>query len=246
MTFKAQEALDWVKDDLGYVPETVTSGMALLNDAGDHLASMHRWRWYVRRADLDTVASQEYVSLPADFVALLRTVRPGQYEEVFPVGDEKLLRVQLDQVAYEPYLATVRYVTVSGEVIPRMFLDPVPSASTVGEIRISYRAGWTELGAPDDDIILPYWLRSLYHQLVVAFGRGRLENDGELGPGVAALEGQLAVVERGSIFRAARMRDATFAPKIGPMQGGMVETHNHMRDFSSFPSRLTISPPSVS
>lgn len=223
MTFRAQEAIRWLYDDLGAVPEE--SALAICNDAGVHCIGMHGWACMEQTALLDAVAAQNYVGLPDNFRGLLEVVESGNGVPVYKTTSSVLISARNTLGSSFQFSGRVRNAVVANQFVPRLYLNPTPSSTTAGQFDLLYLAGWVELTKPTSDIILPFWMRALYRMCVVAFGRGYKEGTGS-GAGVKALQEQLEYLKAGETFRVAREWDASANPSGGRMSGGMVETYN--------------------
>lgn len=181
MTLKAHTALGWIETRLGYMPEDPQAAMGILNMAGEALVAPpggHAWKWLNREALLDLTNGQDYISLPDDFQALLNHDFAEDFvSSVDMTSMPNLLEIERMPQSGLTYHVALSYEVVSGEPVPRLRVTPTPTATEADVFKLYYRAGWTELATPSDDVVIPHWVVDLYHELVDAYALGTQEAD---------------------------------------------------------------------
>ncbi len=237
MTFKALEALDWIKADLGSIPEETTSQMDLLNQAGQFFVATRTWRVYEASGTLDTVIGQDYVDLFDDFRSE-RSVRvSGTGTQLRKASPEQINEYDAYGSTPTPRLYDIQHRVASNVIIPIIRLSPTPTA--VETLYVYYNTDWNELATPGDVVRMTHWMKPLYRQMVVAFARGILENEES---GAARLEGELAAVRGGEVFKAVSMRDARLSHGRGMRRRGFVDSANFRRVASPYLDGNTLPP----
>lgn len=178
---KAHNALGWIETRLGYLPEDAQAAMGVLNAAGEALVSPpggHTWRWLNREALLDLTIAQNYIDLPSDFQSMLDLGFAEDFVScIHTTTMPQLIELErLPQSGLSYHVALV-YEVVGAEPVPRLRVTPEPTATEADVLKLYYRAGWTELAEPSDDIVIPHWIVDLYRELVVAYALGWQEAD---------------------------------------------------------------------
>lgn len=218
MTLTAQQALGHITHAVDGLSAPLT-GLSLLNEAGEFLVSMRDWEWLASPpVSLDTVASQSYVDLPSDCAAILTLEANNGLHGAVQLTTFSRLQAMRTDASVAPswyrYAAVVWAQATSGVPAPRLELWPTPSTSTVGEITLLYRKGWTTLTDDEDAVRIPAWIESLYIAIVRAFAKGYEEDVN------VPIEQLLAQIQLGPQFLAAKRRDSSMQVDYGPIEGG--------------------------
>ena len=231
MALRVHEALRWIEDRLGYLPEE--GRINLLNQAGEVLCAPpgYAWRWLNRVTTLSTVASQNFIDLPADFAAALRVLYRETFTEIPILKDViEVLQRERGPSGIDYYLAIEYTVPTGGtEPLPRFRLFPTPDSAETDLFNLYYRSGWVELGASSDAALIPHWVVPLYREIVLAIVLGWLEADDEAertGLAAGAASKHLAAVWSGPIAMGALQRD-----------GLVQQSYGQPRNTISYPGR---------
>jgi len=138
---------------------------AIVNDALEHIAAMHEWRWLTtNQATLDLVADQPYVELPADFGTLTAIEHDNAWSrQMVPTTWANLLALRKDPVT--SWTSGYFYVIQTGNVeegdedaglsLPTLELHPTPADDLADAISIVYRRVLRRLGPRDGP---PTWI----------------------------------------------------------------------------------------
>jgi hypothetical protein len=215
MTLSVANCADLVRLTLRGDPPVETSLQFLVNSAGRHLCSMHRWRFLARpAASIDTVAGQDYLGLPADFSEIMgmdgsatgtNTIEPVTLEFL-----NELRRSGTSTANGGRYYA-LAYAAQSGSTppTPRLEVWPVPSSTETGVYNLMYRAGWTDVALDTDFIPVPPWAEALYSRILQAFARGFDDED------TGSIDARLTEIRAGQLFMAACSEDRMKQPNHG-------------------------------
>lgn len=221
MSLTVTECGEWIKLTLGNYPPSPLSIATVCNQAGRHLCGMFKWRWLEgRQTTLDTVANQEYVSLPDDFaeaVSLQIDGRPGAVNWVTRDEMGELRSASSPGSTTGVKSVCISTVAQSGSTPPTQVLEisPVETSATSGYFLLSYRAGWTEVADSDEYIPIPTWMETLYIALLQAFARGFLrEEQGTVGQ-------RLMEIRAGDVYRQAVRDDRSKQTNWGRIRGGI-------------------------
>lgn len=223
MGLLVQNCLDEIKHTLRRDTSSQIAPLSIINEAGHQFCNMHPWKWLERfSSSLDYVASQTYVSLPADcgeVLALYATsTNVSQFEMVSFQELLRLRSVGTTVVTGTTYgaLAYPAFTTAAEPAAVRLEVFPTPSASDAGALSIFYRAIWVDASPETDYLDVLPWMIPLYKQVLRAYARGVEEED------VASMSERLAAIQLGPVFKAACERDGRVQPSYGTMTGGAI------------------------
>lgn len=208
----------------GAEPPSEIPAIAIINEAGEELVNARRWNWLVRpETPLSLTASQNYISLPADFGEVISLEMADTLNgQMIAVTPKEIMAWRSTPVPAAPttFYWTIEYqgTSAAGAPVPRIALHTDPTTSQANAIRLIYRAGWTPLSADGDAAVIPTWMESLYRDFITAVARGRCEED------IATVGDRLEVVLNSSSFRAKAARDAATQVNRGQLAGGAVRT----------------------
>lgn len=204
-----------VRHSLHGPPSEELGELQLLQFAWDHLTAMHPWMWLRgRSALLSMVAGSDTVELPDDLTELI----PPIQSSINAFGDVRIVtRSELDgyrandlSLASNIFWATVVHAPADPELLgpPRMQLQvwPMPTVDAIESMICTYVGGrWSATNKPGDSSVIPLpddgSCNALYVQIVRAFARGWEHDD------THSVEGELAMIADGRIFKAAKDRD---------------------------------------
>ena len=184
--------------------------LAVINEAGHYLASMHPWRWLEAAATVGTITSGSTTTLPTDFVELISYTPRGSDSRVtgskaYMVSPHELedMRNSSGTLPLNTTYFAVVYTTTSGSstVAPYAAIDAYANG-TVPTVKIRYRKGWTKIDNDGDTFMLPEWMEPLYLQCLRACARGYEEED------VATMSARLGELSQGAQFAAAAQQDS--------------------------------------
>lgn len=194
-----------------------TTAGVYVNLAGRYLVSMHRWNSLIRPpADLDFTAAQEFVALPSDF-GELEGIAPNENQYGFGLVTPAALAelrghdTSWDGTFYGAVVQPGQTQATSAPAVARLELWPTPSANLSDALRITYRAGWTELSHASAVANLPEFFEPLLVEVIRAYAKGQEEGD---------TGGRLAAVELSPIFRRTKERDDQIQDEYGPIRNG--------------------------
>ena len=187
----------------------------IINEAGRHMF-MTPWKFRERPpATITTVASQDYIDLPADFGEMIAmNMADGLVRSfTFTTFGDLVQRRATDTGVTNHYWVAISHPPPADEgntqPAPRMELYPTP---TTGEGIITvYRAKWAELTADADNAVVPDYAESALIALVRAFALG-YEEEG--------LEQRLGEVEGGVMYLRLKEKDGLIQPEYGPLRNG--------------------------
>lgn len=146
------------EDDLDISPGSI------VNDALEHIATMHQWRWLTsNEASLDIVGGQKYIELPADFGTLTAIDHTaGWSHQMIPTTWANIvaLRNSSGPSASTGYFYVIQTGNVeegeedAGLSLPTLELYPTPADDLTDAISIVYRRFLRRLSHDDDR---PQW-----------------------------------------------------------------------------------------
>jgi hypothetical protein len=164
----------------------ITAG-AIVNDALEHIAAMHEWRWLTTgQASLSIVGGQSYVALPADFGTLTALEHDQSWSAFMtPVTWATLIRLRTDPV--ESWAAGYFYVISTGNVesgeedaglsLPTIELYPTPATDADDALMIVYRRFLRRLSHDDDRPQWPAYMDRPLSLLARAFASTDYDDD---------------------------------------------------------------------
>lgn len=237
MTLTASQAVESITHALAGVPSV--TALRLVNEAGRQLCNMHAWNFLKRdKVTLASVASQPYISLPADFGAIIGIELEGGIAQNWKrVDTATFLRIESGvwtQSGWGYYTVIENPVSTDGTAPePRLALWPTPTTDNSTFAQLRYRATWTELADDNDTVQIPVFAETLFLQLCRAFGRGYEEDD------AASLDARVAEIMAGPIFMAAKKQDASSQWYYGRLKNGAADQGVGYRSWEG-----SFSPPS--
>jgi hypothetical protein len=199
-------------------PATGITTLEILNDAVRELFTFSEWSWRRRPpATLNLVASQSYVSLPADF-GELETVHwtTSPLVAVNKVGLDDIARLRGGVItdSYARYVAVSWPSQTTSSVRPaqaRLEIWPTPTATAAAAIRIVYKAGAIDLVNAGDVPNIP----KEYESALLMLARGKLKFH-ELDGDAVEYQAGLAALQKLQEYDGLQERDA------GAITGGAV------------------------
>jgi hypothetical protein len=243
MAHTVSAAVARLVDHMGWgTMPTALSGISLCNEAGHYLSAMRKWEWQGgRSALLNTVAGQDYVSLPADYGGLRAQTATGTRAiglDLVTLEAVLLLRENGGPTGSSwPYVGAEVWQQGSGAPLPRLELYPTPPDSEAGKFTIFYWSTWADVS--DDNALLPIpdEIFTLYLQVLFAIARGYAEDD------EGTMDQRLEAVKQGALYAAMSARFARSQPSFGRMGGGLV-AQAKARRYGWRPNLLnTVDPP---
>ncbi len=228
MTLTLDQLKKRARQARGGPPSAELTDEEVVNDAGNHLYTMHRWKFADRApVDLNLVANQEWIDLPDDFGQIIRLARGTDsivLTTPFEMNQRRALGVTTTDSTGNTFHGTIGLrpdKTVSGRPLaPRttvLLLQPTPVADGTAAVVMDYRAGWTTLVAPSDPAVVPVYTENLLKALVRAFALG-VEED--------SLEERLERVQASRIFRTCAAHDGTVQQSWGHISGSAVDMYS--------------------
>ncbi len=138
----------------------------IVNDALEHLATLHEWQWCsTNQQELGIVAQQKYVTLPEDFGAVIAVEHDQGWASHFtPVSWEILLWMRQHPITEWTggyfYTVNTGNVTVdsAGLSAPTMELFPTPSETDPDAVQLVYRRFLRPLVADTDVPMIPRYM----------------------------------------------------------------------------------------
>jgi hypothetical protein len=216
---QAAEAIREIEHALKRPLSAPLSPLSIVNEAGAALVNMHPWRWLERYAsDLDYVAGQTYVSLPADCEDLISEPVTTGGTCLQLIGLAEIGQKRLFTGGGRPAFCALSYPSFDGTSAPgrpNLQVWPTPTANEADVLAVFYRAGWVQATADDTWLDVRPFMVPLYKALVRACALGVERRD---------IEERVAAVRLSSIFHDARAKDGRAQPSYGPIRGGAIET----------------------
>lgn len=160
----------------------------IVNDALQHLATLHPWRWLITGPQtLSVVAGQNYVELPADFGQLESLSHDGWDQRMTPTTWGHMLALRGDPIAAWTggYWYTISTGNVeagdedAGLTLPTLELYPTPATSAADALAIVYRRLVRPLENADDRPQIPIYLDRPLSLLARGFARVDYEDEPE-------------------------------------------------------------------
>ena len=213
----------------GGAPSAELTDLEVVNDAGNHLYTMHRWKFADRApVTLDLVANQEWVDLPGDFGQLIHIARGTQgfqFVSPYTLNQRRAIGVTATAGSGNTFWVTTALrptKTVSGRPqTPRttvLLIVPTPSTSSTAAATLAYRAGWVRLLADSDLAEVPIYAENLLKTIVRAFALGYEED---------SLEERLGRLRASDVYRSCADHDGTVQQEWGPIgSGSAVDTYS--------------------
>lgn len=224
MALTVTQCAEWIRLTLGGTPGGITSTLQLVNMAGRALTRMTAWRWLEgAEVDLDVVADQGYVVLPANFSKPISLVQASARGEIEWITREEMV-ARRQRLAPRTSDTGCVYVAVStaagsGSTPPtaRLEIDPPRATSATAYFKLVYKAKWIDLSDESDYVQVPDWCEDLYIAILQAYARGFLrEEDGTFDLRMAALRG-------GQTFKDAIREDKSKQTSWGPIRGSIAD-----------------------
>ena len=210
MALTKLDLVTMIEDDIDEV--VVRSAIQCINAAGQYLMTMYPWSWARQAlASLSLTASQAYVELPSNFVAMDDVQPADQSEWIQFVTRSEFLHWQRNQATPSGYLGYCGSVVdpTTNALTQVIHLYPTPATNETDAFTIAYRSGWSSFASSDADekrIPIPEWLEPLFLEVFRAYYMG-LEEEGNGG-----VTQRLALVESGSVFETAIVTDQSAQP----------------------------------
>jgi hypothetical protein len=240
MALRIVDVEAFVRRRLDGVPQSL-SMVLLCNQAGQHLVSMHEWRWLTRTPfPMVLLSGAERLPLPLDFGYVIQAAEDGSSSAV----QSRICFTDPGQIAFKrmanltpspPYVywgSVVHVVVDGGRVVPMLDIYPTGSGETVD---LYYRAGWKPLAEDDDLIPIPPWLESFYLAIVFAFAQGFEEHD------LGSFEDRLGAVSASQMCAEMKARDGLMQAEMGPWRGGMAQrSRDGGYDWDLYPTSITL------
>lgn len=198
----------------------------VINDAGRYLVTMHDWAFLNRPSvELALVNNQPWIELPKDCAQVMAVESSTQIQtEVTLTTQDHIdyLRSALLSSSYFFWVAvTFRGQRKRDQAAPGLRLEvyPTPGESSIGELRLSYRAGWMPLIELDQRPNIPDDVEPLLVQLVRLFALGY--EDEQQGQGSVAE--RLKGIRESPIFLDLARRYGMSQWNLGKHKGGKIE-----------------------
>jgi hypothetical protein len=229
------QLVDVVEQALGGTPDPRVAAKGVINEAGRHLVTMHRWKFLERPTFTGAfVADQGYVTLPVDFEQLISVETFDDALNTVTVvsrADLEALRAAPIQTTLDRYVAVEYPTQTSATASPvgaRLALWPVPSASVANGLRIVYRAGWVELSDNAAYPNVPVDLEGLLLEIARAIAQGRRAGD------IGVIR-RLDMIDASGMVNRLKQHFGTVQANLGSLQGGVAtyDSGGIYRPFSS-------------
>ena len=194
----------------------------LVNDAGQHMVSMHDWSWLVRPPGMvNFTANQEFVELPEEAQEVLKVENTSNVNSsVQPTTPEDLLHVRGS--IFTSQHAFWYAVVFPGQndfrenaPQPRLEIYPTPTTDSSKAFRVLYRAGWTTLSNMNSVANVPRDMEALLTELVRGFARAAQG---------ARLTQELDLIDASALLNRLKTRYGSIQRDLGMAAGGAVES----------------------
>lgn len=211
--FMGWDSTDWPAEIL---PATIA------NEAGNWLFSAVEWNFLEgASADLNVVASQSFITLPADFGSTTERSITSRTYGSYGIRLETMVQVQqARQIAgassFGSYVGAIIWEDPAGDgVMPRARLElgPIPSASLTAAFTLGYRKQWVDVNDPEDTCRVPAFIAGLYTRAACLWLAG-YEADAE-----TTLEDRMDRLMLSSLWTNAISQDANTQQGIGTSTG---------------------------
>lgn len=202
----------------GRDPDSRLDAVRITNRAGTWFVGCYPWGWLERPvASLNFAAGQAFVSLPTDF-GEIRSVGVNNLVGAFymTTADEiNRLRTASVDASGINFWGAVTYTagSVSGPPIPILEVYPTPAATQLAALSLYYRAGWVNISADTDRVIIPPWMEFSFIDALQAVALGYEE------PENGSMGARLQAVRAGSIQEAIAL-DSRAQPVMGRIKNG--------------------------
>lgn len=243
MPIPIQSCLQHIKHTLGGgLPDDIEP-LAIINEAGRNLVTLHPWKWLYRPpVTLGQVSGQSWIALPSDFggiISLEFTIGLTHFVVQTTLNQIQNYRANLITVPAYTLYAAVIYTEdpTTGASTPRLEIFPTPGSTDASAIQLIYRATWVDITNTDTDVtITPDWMDPILLQLIRAVARGFHSED------QGSMSQRLTDVMSSPLWRKAVERDADTQNEFGPLRHGwMTHTTRHW----PWTLRTTVGPPGV-
>lgn len=213
MALTVERALRHVKHALRRSLSDEISGFEILNAAGAHLVTMYDWSWLERgAASLDEVASQDYLTLPTDFLAPIG-IQAAELNRAFCwTSLRELLDLRRGNVLNG--MTTYGAIVYNTSVAPQIQVYPTPTANATGVYSLFYQATWAQLLTDTETIPVPRHVENLFLEVARAFAMGWEKT---------TVTQELEMVAQGAVYFAAIAADQTTQTEFGRLQHGAAE-----------------------
>ncbi len=243
MPIPVQQCLQHLKHTLGGGLPDDLDPLAIINEAGRTLVTLHPWKWLYRPpVSLAQVTGQEWMDLPTDFgsiVSLEFTLGLTRFiVQTTPAQIQEYRSNLITVPAYTLY-TTVLYTVdpTTGASTPRLEIFPTPSQDDADACRLVYQATWVDIVDSDTVVaITPDWMDPIFIQLIRATGRGFFNED------QGTMSRRLQDVLSSPLWRAAIERDSDTQPEFGQLRHGWLTT---TQKYLPYTLRTQVAPPST-
>jgi len=233
MALLVRQALDHLNQTLDGGLRPPLDGLTILNEAGEFLTSMQRWKWLERPPYLlNMVGGQDYVDFPPDFRELIAyDATQSLVNSLHMTGHASLLALRTNEIqvsSWNFWSSIVYYAddTVDrGIPTARLEFWPTPVSDDPGGLTIIYRAGWVPVTDDEGVIAVPVWCHTLFLHIARAIVRGYEEEDS------GTTSQRLAEIMAGPLFSVAVDQDGAVQGDLGPLEGGAAQGQGVVRSW---------------
>jgi len=192
------------------------------NEVGEWLCNAEVWNWLRRPSTLlSLVASQQYITLPADFgrFVSIDTVSGSVYRVKMETQEAVDRARRLPAANGTLFKGCILHTAPTALAVPvaQLEIGPIPGASAANVIRLSYIATWRTCTTENDLIPMPLWLHALYIRAFALYLAGWERDKG------GTVEQRCASLRMSDIWQSAVDRDDTIQCDLGPMHGSAEE-----------------------
>lgn len=223
MTLTVAQATAHIEHRLAGKAGDPYSGTWLVNNTGLWLTAAHPWRWLKSKtATLDTVAGQDYITLPSDVRSVVE-IQPtdGRTRFFTLTTEDQLLKFRTEGTSSNLHTWGAVTHKAATDGAPSLVLDiwPTPTESSSDFYRVTYQRGWTRVTTDSDYVDIPEWMEPLFVAAVREMAVGLEEEDSAGVPSYARLE---AFAQSG-FFKRFAAQDGGVSSQLGTIRGGAAE-----------------------
>jgi hypothetical protein len=221
MPFTVTQCASMIRLTLGGNAPPELPTLDLVNFAGRHMCSMHAWRWLEgAEVPLATVASQNYIVLPADFSRPIALESYSINRSVCWVTREEMTQLRTSTATSSDsgmFNVCVAARAGSGSALPYYVLElfPTPASTNATAYRLVYKSQWTDLTSDTDYVPILPWLQNLFTLILQAHAQGYVREQ------QGSLEDRMAALGVGTLLRNAIREDKTKQTNHGQIKGAI-------------------------
>ncbi len=241
MTVTLEQCLGIIRHTLGGAPSPDIDQIALCNEAGDYLVSMHPWGWLQKVTQIVLVDDAETISMPSDFRSIEGIESPinlggtGVEMETMQIVLDYRRGALAPPIRHHVGALVSVHPATGGDVTWRLEVWPKVDFASGGSsghpdrlLDVIYLRSWKTLDDDNNVALLDKDCVALYKEILRAFARGAEEED------EAPLDARLALISNGTLFANAKKIDGERMGMGGKIQNSAIDmAHRRAGEFRS-------------